>query len=201
MSTNPFYEGGTQPPELHYNLRVGFGPRLGAFIIDVLASILFALALIFPLKSFGVGNNEAITAMIDSIGTLYETMGISTDILVPLSEWMGAWMLATVIANISYSLIEGLTGASPGKRVLRLVIVRPDGTPAPLSSLLGRWAIKNINAITSFIALAPGLGFVDSIGGFLGFVVFIGFFFMLSEKRQALHDIIAHTVVHHRISD
>lgn len=193
MSTNPF--SNDQPSGLPVYDRVGFGPRFGAFLIDVLASIVFALILSVLLMQFNVGQTKEFVETIQSLRSMYDMFGISTDVLDVMQNWLGAWVLSTIIANISYSLIEGLTGASPGKRILHIYIARSDGSHASLSTLLNRWVVKNVGAITSFIALVPALSLINTIGTFLAFAVFVGLFFVFSQNRQTLHDLIAQTAV------
>lgn len=197
MSTNPFINE-PQHNELIIEQRIGFGKRFVAAIIDILASILFAIGLTPLLKWFNVGPTEKFVQTISSVRALYDALGISTDILASMETWLGAWVLASIIGNISYSLIEGLTGASPGKRAMRIYIANADGSRAGMLTLLNRWAVKNIGAITTFLALVPALSMVETIGTFLSFAVFVGLFFVFARNRQALHDLIAQTAVFQR---
>lgn len=198
MSTNPF---SNQPDRLQ-NIsatpeRVGFGPRLAAFVIDALTSILLAVLVTAILHNYGVGQTPELEKVLSTVEDIYALLGIPTYVLDSAKDWIAAWMLGTVIASVAYSLIEGLSNASPGKRVMRLYIASADGARCNTGTLLARWAVKNIGSITTFLALAPSIGFIETVGSMLSFVVFIGCFFVLSEKRQALHDIIAQTAVYH----
>ncbi len=196
MSTNPFSE--TPPPGYQASQarqRVGFGPRLGAWCIDLLASILFTVLLSMIFVSTKVSATPEIQELMDSILEIYRTLGVPDEVSVMVSTWLPAFVLARIVASVAYSLIEGLSGASPGKRVLRLRIARADGSEASTQTYLSRWAVKNIASILNFVALAPALSFVDFIGSLLGFVIFVGCFFTLGESRQALHDLIAQTAV------
>lgn len=197
MSTNPFANQTNDLGPGSADLRVGFGLRLAAWAIDVLVTIFFALGLSFLLMNFHVGQTEELASTIEGLRSLYDSMGISTDFLDAMQSWLGAWVLATIIANISYSLIEGLTGASPGKRVLHIYIANANGSRPSLGTLLGRWAVKNVGSITTFIALVPALSVIESVGTILSLVVFGGCFFVLSQNKQALHDMVAQTAVYH----
>jgi hypothetical protein len=48
-----------------------------------------------------------------------------------------------------------------------------------------------------FIGFVTALGFIDGIAGFVGFVIFIAYFFALGEQRQTLYDKICGTTVYH----
>lgn len=194
-STNPFEPVSTQPVQLR---RVGFGPRAVAFIIDFLISAVFAIALAIGFMQMDLTPTEVMKESINEIKQLYEVLGISDDLGDLVMRILPALTLGSVIAPISYSLIEGLTGASPGKRIMRLLIATQDGRAGSTLLFVRRWAVKNIAAILNFIALIPTLSFVEYFGSFTGFVIFIGYFFALSDAKLALHDRIAVTAVFNR---
>jgi uncharacterized RDD family membrane protein YckC len=194
-STNPFQPSSTQSIQFR---RVGFGPRAIAFIIDVLISIVFAILLTIGLMQLNITPSEMMQKTIDDVYQLYEMFGIADQVGDLVSRILPALTLGSVIAPISYSLIEGLTGASPGKRFMRLLIATPDGRAGSTALFVRRWAVKNISAILNFIALIPTLSFVEYFGSFAGFIILIGFFFALSESKMALHDRIAVTAVFNR---
>jgi uncharacterized RDD family membrane protein YckC len=55
-----------------------------------------------------------------------------------------------------------------------------------------------VNASTVFSLLAlSGTPFFNTLSGLLSFVVFLGCFAVLSQRRQALHDVIAGTAVYY----
>ncbi len=196
MSTNPFPPPPPSWPQFNpFAERVGFGQRMVAYIIDALATILFSVLLTFVLMNTNVGSTPTAQEVTESVVDLYEMLGIPQDITDFAVKFLPAMMLASVIGAVAYSLIEGLTGASPGKRAMGIRIRNADGSQPTSGTLLARWSIKNISAILSFVALAPTIAFVGTLGSFLGFAVFVGCFFALSDKRQALHDMIAQTAV------
>lgn len=194
-STNPFEPSSVQSIQIR---RVGFGPRVVAFIIDALISIVFTILLTIGLMQINITPTEVMQQTIDQVYQLYEMLGIADEVGDVVRQLFPALILASVIAPISYSLIEGLTGASPGKRILHLLIATPDGRAGSTLLFVRRWAVKNISAILNFIALIPTLGFVEYFGSFTGFIIFVGFFFALSESKLALHDRIAVTAVFNR---
>ncbi len=194
-STNPF---GAPPGEAVEFLRVGFGPRLLAYIIDVLLSGLFAVILALFFMQFDLNMNQFMAEQLETITELYALMGIPESATSFIVDFVPAMVLGGIIAGIMYALIEGLTGASPGKRILKIVIAHQDATAGNTSLWLRRFAIKNISTILSLFMLIPSLSFIDSIGSFLGFVIFLGFFMVLGQDRLALHDRIAQTAVYYR---
>ena len=194
-STNPF---GAPPAEPIEYLRVGFGPRLLAYIIDVLLAGVFAVALAFVFMQFDLSMSKVMSDELNSIIQVYELLGIPDAVTTMVTDFIPAMMLGGIIAGIMYALIEGLSGASPGKRIMKIAIAHQDATHGNTSLWLRRFAIKNISSILSLFMLIPSLSFVDTIGSFLGFIIFVGCFFVLGEARLALHDRIAQTAVYYR---
>lgn len=171
-------------PDYSYNdpyaFRVGFGRRLGAFLIDYLI-----FSLIFTIVLF-------ITGKIDDL------MSIGTSGTFDLEEIMNASQsiapLTLTISLIYYSL-EAFIGATLGKLTLGIKIASDNQTPAPIQKLLIRYIVKNVNTVLATIGLA--ISFMGTIGSLLGFVVFIGFFFIFGQKKQGFHDMIAGTAVYY----
>ena len=194
-STNPFSP--QHAPRME-SLRTGFGPRLAAYIIDFLLSGLFTAALTFVFMQAGVATLPGLDQDLEAIRDIYSMFGMSTELTDLVTELIPALTLGSIVAAISYTLIEGMTGASPGKMILSIKVAQQDGTAGNTRLYIRRWAVKNINSIIQFIALVPSLGFIDFIGGFLGFVIFIGCFMVLGAEHLALHDRIAQTAVFHK---
>ena len=105
---------------------------------------------------------------------------------------MGAGAIAMILVAsflaIGYTFIEAFTGASPGKRVMGLQVAREDGSAGDTKLYLLRWALKNSGSLLQFVL--PVISTVVSL------VFFFGCFATLSDKKQALHDIIAKTAVY-----
>lgn len=192
MSTNPFFVPNDQP----VLERIGAGPRIVAAIIDMLGTMLLSTLLIFILMNSDIAATQQTQETLDSILDVYSALGVPAEVSDFATKFIPAMMLAGTIAAIAYSLIEGLTGASPGKRIMRIRICNADASAASLPTLLFRWSLKNISSVCSFLALAPFLAFVGTIGSFLGLIIFFGYFAMLGVNRQALYDIIAKTAVY-----
>lgn len=159
--------------------RIGFGKRLGAALLD--SAIMMALTMVIGIVAGGF------------LGGLMGGAGMG-----PAAGALGAmagFLVAMTLVGLLYPVIEGVTGWSPGKRVLGLQIGTADGEPAPLKLLLGRSAIKNSTAVAGFVGTVTGIGLFTGLSGLLALVVFVGCFMTLMASRQALHDRIAGTAV------
>jgi RDD family len=114
MSTNPF--AGEFGPRIE-DKRVGFGQRLVAAIIDTLAGAVFTLVLAFVLMQYNVQPVGTMPEMLDGVEELSLFFGGQSELMQNIRDMLPAAILAGIISAIAYSLIEGLSGASPGKRV------------------------------------------------------------------------------------
>ena len=172
--------GQANQPDMFTN-RIGFGPRLGAVLIDSI----FIILITTPLMLLGI--TAGITAFLgldDAIGgqgdeQAFAVIGIGLGVL--------SAILVAGLISIGYGLIEAFTGASPGKRVLGLQVANEDGSKGDTKLFLLRWALKNSGNLLTFIL--PG------ISSIFGLVFFFGCFATLGEKKQALHDIIMKSAV------
>jgi len=167
--------------------RVGFGPRLGAALLDVVlitvVSMLFGGTL-GALLGLGAGAIAGAGTEGDGAAAAGAAIGM-----------VGGMMIGMYVFGFLYSLIEAFTGASPGKMVLKLKIGLEDGRHAPLGTYMARWAVKYAGTLIGLLALLPGLGLLSTVGSLAGFVIFIGCFLVLGDKHQALHDMAAKTAV------
>lgn len=195
-STNPF-----GPQDNHHvitNKRVGFGPRLGAWIIDGLLGVLFGVLLGVLLQPLGIGMTETIAETLSELQDLYQMLGIDPATTAIVEAWYPALTLGGIIGSIMYALIEGLSGASPGKRILGLVVATHDGRTGTAALWMRRCVAKNISTFLQMFTLLPALAFIGEIGTWLGIVIFVGCFFVLGEERLALHDRIAGSAIFDR---
>jgi uncharacterized RDD family membrane protein YckC len=108
---------------------------------------------------------------------------------------VGAIIPAFIIVSAAYSLIELIWGTSPGKLTLGLRIAQSNGQRATRIDLAKRWSVKFIGDILKFMSFIAAIPIIGTIGGFLSFVVFFGYFAALADARMALHDRIAQTAV------
>lgn len=170
--------------------RIGFGPRLGAFLIDsfVMAFLATLLVSLFMPEHMGVfTQGQYLEILTGAGGTSQEAME-------------SVWKVSQFMAHISmlYMLIEGFAGATPGKMLLGLKIGRPDGSRGDQTLFLTRYMVKNSPSLLNLLATTTGIGLIGSISGIAGMLILMGGFMMLLPERQALHDRFAHTAVFRR---
>lgn len=195
MSTNPF--AGEFAPRIE-DKRVGFGPRLVAAIIDTLAGAVFTLVLAFVLMQFDIQPVGTMPEMLEGIEDLSLLFGGQSALMQNIKDMLPAAILAGIISAIAYSLIEGLSGASPGKRVMGITVAHADGKRGDTRLFVRRWVVKNSGRILEFLSLVPGLVFLDLFSDILGLVIFFGCFLAIGVDRMALHDRVAQSAVYHR---
>lgn len=173
--------------------RIGFGPRLGAFAIDVVLVwvLAFVLSKLFPsflLESTRAQLEQTLSAN-PMLANLYDENMIS--IMVSATR---VGVLVNV-ARLLYFLPEIFIGKSLGKLMLGLQIVGVEGGQASPLALLSRYLIKHIGKVCAVLSLLVASVLFNTFGNLLGLVVFVGCFFSASEKHQALHDSICGTIV------
>lgn len=194
-SVNPF---GPYQPTIE-GLRAGFGIRLGALVIDSLIAGILTGVITLALSPFDLPAPDFLLDAQDSMNELFSKLNVTGDSVSFLSNLMVSSSYASAIGSILYMLIEGFTGASIGKRLLKLTVARADGTAGSQSLFLYRMFVKNSDRILHLIAILPLFtilsGAVESAGSTIGVVLFIGCFFALGYKRQALHDMVVKTAV------
>jgi uncharacterized RDD family membrane protein YckC len=174
-------------------VRVGFGPRLGASLLDfvVIGALGFALmdtvARLFP----------------DYLATLAaqsQPKGPAAAQLPPaftsMMQTIQRWSLAVGFVGIFYALIEGFTGRALGKLLLGLRIADDGGRAASIPRLLGRMAFKQSAAPFALLAMVTGIYTFSQISMIPSLIVFIGCLVVLGKRRQAFHDMVAKTAVY-----
>ena len=174
-------------------VRIGFGPRLVASIIDMILSFIVGSIIAFTkVFSFVDLSNSAYFNSQDfnDIETSLEMFGSD----ISLSD-VQIWILGFLIGGILYTLIEGVTGASPGKRAQKIIIANDDGSEGDVTLFMSRWAIKNISNLMSLLIIVTGAMSLQWVSSIFGWVVFLGCFLVLASHHQALHDKIVKTAV------
>ena len=172
--------------------RVGFLPRLGAFLIDL---GIFAAAV-----------------------HLFMFIDVYVNITTSLNDFGLICLLGGTFLLLGYGLFEIMMAATPGKRIAGLVIGAADGMPAPRKALFKRWAAKQIavffacpmallwtmySPYNNWIRVPDfvmpgivGLALIDTIlTGALLLIVVGGCFLALGPSRQTLHDRLAGTAL------
>jgi uncharacterized RDD family membrane protein YckC len=174
--------------------RVGFGPRLGALLLDCVIVVVLAVV-----GGSTIGGMFGLT----SGAALGTAMGAGADSLVAASAALGGmfgaifgFAIAAALIGVVYFLIEGFTGYTLGKLMLGIRVANADGTAAGVGTLLARYAIKNCNFILSVLSVVTGMAVLRTLGNLGGLAVFVGCFFTLGMKKQALHDMIVGTAVY-----
>lgn len=166
--------------------RIGFGPRLGALLIDTVV-VCIAVVIIGPVVG-GVLGAVALGAVAQ--GTDAAGSAAAGGMLGAI----GGLVLGAPIIGALYFLMEGITGYTVGKLALGLRIGTAEMTPAPVSKLLLRFCCKHPHFVLGTLGVFT-FGALGTFGALLGVVSFLGCFAAIGEKRLALHDIIAGTAV------
>jgi uncharacterized RDD family membrane protein YckC len=173
--------------------RVGFLPRLAAFLIDL---GIFTVAV-----------------------HLFTAVDVLINLATPLNYFGIVSLLGGSVLLLGYGFLEVLLAATPGKKLAGLVIASDDGQPATRRTLLKRWAAKHIPVFFAapmmllWAILSPynyrvilpdyvipgifALAVIDTIlTGLLLLMVVGGCFLALLPARTTLHDKLAGTAVY-----
>jgi uncharacterized RDD family membrane protein YckC len=198
MENNP-YAAPNAPLEPVVNagggpLRVGFGPRLGAAIIDLIVVAALGVAIggmvasMFPeylaevIARQTAKTDPKVAAQMAAMGGFFQAIA--------------KYSAGAVVAGALYGLIEAFTGRSLGKLLLGLRIADASGRVASLGRLMGRWAVKQSGNLMALLAMITGVYLISQISQVPSWAIFIGFLLVLGKKRMALHDMAAQTAVY-----
>lgn len=180
-------------------LRVGFGRRLGAILLDgIIVLLLSGIVYLVAGSAFEPLAQERLASQVEEYNiTLPDSE--DTDTIASFTQVSTTFGIIVSIVGLVYWLMEISLAATPGKMMLGIKIANADATAAPTSVLATRWFIKSgLSSLLSIGATFTALSVLSTLSSIVGFVVFIGCFFALSQNRQALHDIIAKTAVYRR---
>jgi uncharacterized RDD family membrane protein YckC len=120
-----------------------------------------------------------------------------------------------LLTGVAVTLCEVVTDRSPGKWLMGLRIVRPDGSRSLLAARLARWAMKTsplllITASTTWHALARQFTLrwdlliqrrLDAAAAMAAIVLFLIASGMFGRHRRTLYDLLTGTVVRRRADD
>lgn len=178
-------------PSDPYALRVGFGRRLGAVAIDfviigILGGIVGSVAGAALFAAFG----HSMTAGTETQGMDESIVGFMTILI--------SYALAYSFTSIAYSLVELFTGASPAKHILGIVAAHEDRRQGDIALYAKRWLIRTSPSLVSIISLITGVTVLSWLSNLLALAFLVGCFFVLGEKKQALHDMLAKTAIFHK---
>lgn len=157
--------------------RVGFGKRLGSSLLDFIISLLPGIVL-------GIYAGATIAAFLldffyDEAQLESIQAGFSGEIAASIIGLVAS-LAGIAFTSIFFYVLEGFTGQTPGKMILGITVANMNGEKATIDKLLLRAFIK----------------ITGSFVGIIGFIIFVGCFLVLGEKKQALHDIICKTAVY-----
>ena len=151
-------------------LRVGFLPRVGAALLD--------LVFLLPFLAATIGS----LAYLDARGKL-----------TPFTEQ--AIMAVVSLGMLAYTSFEIFKAATPGKMVLGQRIVRVDMTAASTETLVSRFLTKHVPEMVGLVASITGLALLDRLEALASIGFCLASLAVLGAARQAVWDRVAGTVV------
>lgn len=175
--------------------RIGLFPRLAAWVVDQIAMSMCVFFMAW--KGWDLGQDMSQRLGLDEFLAMYAPM---EDALIAAGIAGGLIALLAVSAVVGglYPLIEGVTGASPGKWLLGLHVGRDDGGRGDVGLFLKRMLIKSIQSVLVLASGLTGVALLGLLAGPAGLVIQVGTLLMLAPHRQALHDKLAQTAVYRR---
>jgi uncharacterized RDD family membrane protein YckC len=172
------------------NERIGFGLRLGAYLIDgIVIGIVGGIigSVLGGMLGGGVGAVAGGSGTPEDAAAAAAVGGIM-GIIAGAAIGMG-------LVSIGWIAWEGLTGQALGKKLLKIRIKAEDGSDAGTDKLLTRAGVKYSPAILGLIGGFTHIGVITSLSSLANLVIFIGCLMVLGAKRQAIHDMVAKTAV------
>jgi uncharacterized RDD family membrane protein YckC len=174
-------------------IRTGFGKRFAAALIDFLIVIIIIL-LVYNATGF-----------FESATILGEQIQANPTDVVAIEELTNSFMeenmqnfyFSYILILVFFSL-EILIGATVGKLILGIQIADSNRRKASTAKLLTRYLIKNSATFVSIVWLLTNISIINTLSTIVTIALIVGFFFVLSQKRQAFHDMIADTAVFNR---
>jgi uncharacterized RDD family membrane protein YckC len=175
-------------PVSEYEMRVGFGYRLLAAIMDIIIVSVISFAVFW------------VTGIFEEMMRITGGMSFAS----PGDMQMFNEFIRTSIAPISliigiiYNSMEILFAATPGKMILGMRIAQADRREADMQKLALRAGVKHSDYIFNALSFLALSSLFDTLSTIAFLVILIGFFFTLSYKRQAFHDMAAGTAVYYK---
>ena len=149
-----------------YAMRAGFWPRLLALFIDSLVLIAFAIFIVMI-------NRATVAGSINSEAAISKML----------------WAFAAVgLGSLFYWLIEGVSGASPGKMLVGLKIAIDHGQKGTVDRYLLRYLCKNSGQLLVMLAFIIPSVILDFATAALGLILFFGSFWIFSTTKQTAWD-------------
>ena len=188
-----------------------FIQRFAAFILDVFIVSMIVSMLAYPFLDLDSIEklNESSTQIVEDYVSqkidVNEYMSGSISVSYEMARKQGLLSLITIFLNILYFVVFQIKndGQTIGKKLLKIKVSSRDGEELTMNQMIFRSLI--INSILIDMVSFCLLLFTDEMvyfygAGILSMIQFIiivasGFMVMFSEKRQGIHDLIAHTDV------
>jgi len=169
--------------EFQYQKRATFLTRFWAFLIDAIIIICLQQGIYYFIYQ---GDT--------SIGSFGFSFSQDSEIQQLLQSRL---LQIGFVISACFTLMEVFLASSPGKMIMKLQIGNFDSNLASTNQLIIRSAYKNLSTILTIIFVATEMNVApySYLAIALSFIMIIGCFFALSEKRQAVQDIIAKTAV------
>ena len=172
-----------------YMYRISFGRRFGGYLID---NFVYTIIFMFILSITGSLDN-LLSLDLDVDSNMFSdpdfmsafVSGITTDIT-PI----------IIILTLSFYSLEVIFAQSVGKMILGIKIGSIEPGFASYQQLLLRLIVKCSATILTLFFVITSLTFFETLSSLCSFVIFIGCFFVLGQKRQALHDTVSGTAVY-----
>jgi uncharacterized RDD family membrane protein YckC len=173
--------------------RIGFLKRFAAGLIDVV--IVFGLSLIIQMLT---GYNEAANEMQLALKDAGQDTALIMQVVTEFFSAQRNNLLLSTIVPMLYLSMEIFNGAAVGKILLKLKIGGDDMAKPITSSLITRYLIKNITYLVAIIIIFSKSPIGFAIVGLIGILSFGSYLFVLGQKRQTIHDMIAGTAVYNK---
>ena len=173
--------------------RIGFGPRLGAYVIDII--FVWILASLFSAMVPSLLADAAQKQVDATVSSNPMVASVYTGEMLKMLISVIRVALFVNLARLIYFSTEIFLGASVGKLLLGLKIVSVDGTDASTGVLFGRYLLKHIGKVCTVMSLICLPALFNASGSLFGFVIFVGCFFAAGDRHQTIHDMLCRTIV------
>jgi len=159
--------------------RVGIGPRLAAVSLD--SAFAWAGGGLSGFFFRNLFHDQLQQKVMETGGKDVAELGSG---MVEFYSLLVSILIGILCFNLLSGLLEAFTGASIGKRLMKI------------RKLLLRAVLKHVSFVFFLFTLLTGIQFYAVLGGLMGVVVAGGMFLILSQEKQTLYDRIAETAVY-----
>ena len=185
--------------------------RFAAFILDVFIVSMVASMIAYPFLDMNSIDklSESSTQIVEDYMkqeiSIEEYTNESISVSYEMARKQGILSLITIFLNILYFVVFQIKndGQTIGKKLLKIKVSSNDGNQLTMNQMIFRSLIINsilidmvnfcVLLFTNQMAYFYGVGILSMIQ--FTIIAASGFMVMFSEKRQGIHDLIAHTDV------